>query len=177
MIPKELRVTFRAQSSYENGEIIPEPRLGFAQAYEPHLKSFAKKQATQDDWAYGGGKGIVVTPGWAVIGHEYRDGVVFVKERRWERTIDVLQEQITQIPDDLQPCIIKNVPMEGFRVQKFVSRYSTSNKLWRILDPRGFELEISTGCFENLILDGVIDHGVIMTPCVWGSGKTLIHSL
>lgn len=64
--------------------------------------------------------------------------------------------------------IIDNVPMSGFSTGKSVSRYSTSNKLIRVADPRGFELEISIDNLSSLLAETVIDHGVIQEPLIWG---------
>ena len=77
------------------------------------------------------------------------------------------------VDDELQPRIIVNNPMSGFKIERSVTRYSTSNKLWRILDPRGFECEITTGCLEEIILNGTIINGEIQGECVWKENKNL----
>lgn len=166
--PAFLRVTLKAQ--YDTGEwvdgeyICPElSPLGFAQVYEPELKTFAKKQQTQDNWAYG-------------TTHRYNeDGLVVALVHKWtnvdDKRVVVTSEQI--VPEHLQPRIIRNTPLQGFRLVKSVSRCSTSNKLWRVLDPRGFQLEISTANLEDLMMDCVIDHGLITVACVW-EGKTKV---
>ena len=41
--------------------------------------------------------------------------------------------------------IFENKPTHGFTISKEVRRLTTSNVVWRIFDPRGFELEISSG--------------------------------
>jgi len=64
--------------------------------------------------------------------------------------------------------IIDNVPMSGFSIEASVSRYSTSNKLFRVADPRGFELEISAENLTNILSETVVDHGVIQGEAVWG---------
>lgn len=63
--------------------------------------------------------------------------------------------------------IIDNEPMEGFRVEKAVSRWSTSNKLFRINDPRGFTLEISSENLADLILNTTLVDGVFQEKLVW----------
>jgi len=71
--------------------------------------------------------------------------------------------------------VYDNAPMRGFKIENSVSRYSTSNKLWRILDPRGFELEISTACLETIIMSADIKKGgEIDAPCSWMSNKNLV---
>lgn len=76
----------------------------------------------------------------------------------------------------ISPVIIENLPMEGFKVVDTANRYSTSNKLFRILDPRGFELEISTANMFDIIKKYTIVKGTIAEPMVWGrdSGNYLI---
>lgn len=167
--PKQLRVTLKEQCEpgAQDG-MLQLPPLGFAHAYEPHLKTFAKKQETQDKWAYEPYFGFMF----------YKDGRVYRTTQKWVyeagRHGVLVDDETIEIPENLQPRVIDNVPLEGFCVQRSVSRYSTSNKLWRILDPRGFELEITTACFEDLVMSCVIDKGVIMAPCIWHTGKVLV---
>jgi hypothetical protein len=63
--------------------------------------------------------------------------------------------------------IIENKPTRGFKLLEVVSRYSTSNKLFRVLDPRGFELEISSDNLLDLALASTIVKGEIIEECVW----------
>ncbi len=166
-IPEQLRITLKDQWSYEylegGGHIktLEEP-LGFANVYDPHTKAYAKREKTQDDWAYSNHEveddGTLTTSCW-VYNSKLRKNE-FIK---------------STVESHLLPIIIDNIPLEGFRVQKSVSRYSTSNKLWRILDPRGFELEIATATMEDLIDGGVIDRGLIVGKCVWRTGKILVR--
>jgi len=64
--------------------------------------------------------------------------------------------------------VIVNEPIDGFEIDKSVSRYSTSNKVWRIKDPRGFILEISTSNMEMLLNNCTMENGVVKGKCVWG---------
>jgi hypothetical protein len=64
--------------------------------------------------------------------------------------------------------ILQNVPQSGFKIVDVVSRCSTSNKFYRILDPRGFELEISADNLLELMFSSTIENGVIKSECVWG---------
>lgn len=68
---------------------------------------------------------------------------------------------------DLAPMDLDNKPTHGFKVVDTVSRYSTSNKFFRIEDPRGFELEIDTNNLLDLIEHHTIVQGTIMEPLVW----------
>ncbi len=63
--------------------------------------------------------------------------------------------------------VIKNVPMHGFKIAKEVRRWSTSNVVWRIEDPRGFQLEISSGNMAYLISETIVDKGVFMSELIW----------
>ena len=64
---------------------------------------------------------------------------------------------------------LENEAMGGFRLLdnvKRVSRFNSSMK-WRIEDPRGFELEISSDNLMHIIDTTVIDQGEILDACLW----------
>lgn len=63
--------------------------------------------------------------------------------------------------------IIENKPTRGFKLLEVVSRYSTSNKLFRVVDPRGFELEISADNLLDLAMASTIVKGEIIEECIW----------
>lgn len=175
--PAQLRVTFIEQINYEliEGNVVstisPYP-LGFAQAYEPDSESFKSKKKAQDDWAYDGKASQIF------CGYSYNEqGQVLKHERVWNMaTKEYIVVKKVFVQEHLQPLIIDNIPLSGFRIQKSVSRQCGGNKLWRVLDPRGFELEITTGTLENLMMDCVIDHGLIMSECIWHTGKMLVKA-
>ena len=80
---------------------------------------------------------------------------------------------------DLAPMDLDNKPTHGFKIVDTVSRYSTSNKFFRIEDPRGFELEIDVSNLLDLIEHHTIVQGSIMEPLVWaryGSNNYLVSS-
>lgn len=179
-IPKQYRVTFKPQveqtllnpeepnhKKYQ-WERTPGNRLGFANVYEPDTKAYAKRKKTQDDWAYTF-QGVEKDGVFWQVGRAYRPDPKNPLGR------DIVMEVNEPFPAELQPIIIDNDPLEGFKVVKSVSRYSTSNKLWRILDPRGFELEISSATFEDLILGGDIQSGLIIGACIWSGPKILVR--
>lgn len=62
-----------------------------------------------------------------------------------------------------------NQPMVGFMIRKSVKhQFSNSNvEKWRIIDPRGFELEISNINMSMIIDNCIIDNGEIIDSCVW----------
>jgi hypothetical protein len=64
--------------------------------------------------------------------------------------------------------VCDNTPQEGFIVGQSVSRYFTSNKLFRVMDPRGFEVEIPTDNLAMLLQSCTITNSVVQEKCVWG---------
>ena len=173
-LPAELYVTAKKQPIYDSGQIIGyETPLGFLNAYEPSKVAFEKKRVTQEEWAYRDyiqqfkleKRGTQSQPEWWITGYEHG---------RW-----VSGQSRPLIPIDRfadpQPQVWQNTPMHGFMVMKSVSRYSTSNKVWRILDPRGIEFEISTASLEQIIFDaGILKGGQIAGQCAWMSNKNLV---
>ncbi len=69
--------------------------------------------------------------------------------------------------EEIDPKTVDNVLMSGFKVAHSVSRYSTSNVLWRILDPRGFELDIRSANMSDVIGITPIEQGEIQERCIW----------
>lgn len=61
--------------------------------------------------------------------------------------------------------------IDGFIIGGFCSRYSTSNKVIIIKDPRGFELQVYVDDFINMINDLTIVKGVIQEKCCWVRSK------
>ena len=169
--PKQLYVVAKKQPRYENGVIVSYDRpLGFLHAWNPK-KPEDNKHNTQRDWAYRGYLHEFAT--------EERNGHLWILGKKYAPRIPntslyaVLQD-FCELADP-QPEIWDNAPMRGFKIERSVSRYSTSNKLWRILDPRGVEFEITTGCLEELIMEaGVMKGGEIDAPCQWVSTKNLV---
>ncbi|QGH73801.1 hypothetical protein [Vibrio phage vB_VhaM_VH-8] len=64
--------------------------------------------------------------------------------------------------------IIDNIPTKNIYVGCSVSRWSTSNKLFRVTDPRGFTIEIPTDNLATLLHHTTVIKGVIQEECVWG---------
>jgi hypothetical protein len=87
-----------------------------------------------------------------------------------EYYIDHQKNERVKYPDGLGPRIeqIKNVPISGFKVDLVVSRWTTSNKVFRIQDPRGFTLEIYADNFVNMIKNDTVVNGVFQGKYVWG---------
>lgn len=79
----------------------------------------------------------------------------------------------------LTPMTLDNIPMIGFKLGGDIrtTNYGGHDK-WRIEDPRGFELEITSGNLAQLIAYGTVEHGEILDECVWareGSNNVLIN--
>lgn len=178
-IPKQVYVTAKKQPIYDNyenrdaqGRAIPTgygPPLGFLHPWNPK-KPDDKKHVTQREWAYE----HYTTHDFKC---EERNGHLWISGWRFE--YDHITKQSTKIVvgefADPQPMVYDNVPLSLFKIQRSVSRYSTSNKLWRILDPRGFELEITTGCMDELIQNAtILKGGLIDAKCVWAGNKNLV---
>lgn len=64
--------------------------------------------------------------------------------------------------------IIENVPTSGLYIGNSVSRWSTSNKLFRVVDLRGFTVEIPTDNLATLLHHTTVVRGVVQEECVWG---------
>lgn len=65
----------------------------------------------------------------------------------------------------------ENKPMLGFKMGKDVKHgygWGQGNVKWRIEDPRGFELEISSPNFAQIISLCILEQGEIQEKCVWG---------
>lgn len=70
---------------------------------------------------------------------------------------------------NIKPIVIENSPLVGFKLTSGIpiTNYGGFDK-WRIEDPRGFELEISSINLATLLSNSVIDKGEILDPCIWG---------
>jgi hypothetical protein len=67
-----------------------------------------------------------------------------------------------------EPHLIDNVPTQGFKIDGFTSRYSTDNKWFEIIDPRGFKLQVNCQNLMNILKEEDLVKGVIQSECVWG---------
>lgn len=64
--------------------------------------------------------------------------------------------------------VVPNDPTTGFYIGSSVSRYTTDNKLFKIQDPRGFELEISADNLSALLHNTTVVNGLVTEPCLYG---------
>ena len=168
-LPKQLYVTGKKQPVYENGQIISHgPVLGFLHPWNPN-KPDDKKHETQREWAY---KGYLLN-----FNMGGRNGHLWVSGKKWEWNPAIKQRELVIIDGwaDPQPQIWDNDPLPGFKIERFVSRWSTSNKLWRIADPRGYEFEITTACLDEIINNAtILKGGIIDAKCAWMANKNLV---
>ena len=173
-IPAKLYVTARIATIDQNtGKPVDDP-MGFLNAYEPGKSAFEKKRETQEKWAYTDYNGLQYGGRLEKQGNEL---IIIGEKIEWDHSLPYPQNQKKiQVcrPVDWQPQIWDNVPTTGFKIVDTVSRYSTSNKFWIVLDPRGAKFEISTAVFETLIMNTTIVKGVIQDACVWEANKRLI---
>lgn len=72
--------------------------------------------------------------------------------------------------------VLENTPIKGFNIGSSVSRWSTENKVFRVLDPRGFMVEVPTDNIATLLHHCTVVKGVIQEECVWGreGGKHIL---
>ena len=61
-----------------------------------------------------------------------------------------------------------NTPQTGFKLKQCKTRYSTSNKVWRVEDPRGFEIEIYSDNFMDILEHGTISKGEFVGKFIYG---------
>lgn len=149
-IPEKLYVTIQYRKDSTEG------LLGFA---SPYIKdaAFAKRKSTQDNWAYGYGASFTIDDTDDSISGE------FSEKARFDATL--------LFSAGCYPRIIDNSLTEGFEIAKSVRRSGWGgggNVVWRIADPRGYELEISSENFARIIDCTTITNGVIQGKCCWG---------
>lgn len=152
-IPEKLYVTvqYRTDVADNDGGL-----LGFASPYTKD-SAFEKRKSTQDTWAYGYGAQMEITDTDSVIIKSVPDNA------KWDKTSLFVYK--------CQPRIIKNESIEGFEIAKSVRRYGwngSGNVKWRITDPRGFDLEISSENFASVIDCVDMEKGLIKGKCTWG---------
>ena len=74
---------------------------------------------------------------------------------------------------------LTNEPLEGFAITDSLKRiyWGGGNVVWRVRDPRGFELEIQSQCLMSILASCTLKEGVIQGKCVWardGSNNILL---
>ena len=146
-------------------------RLGFATYLEDNAP-FRKRKETITRWSLPYKDVFRADPSgrsyWRPLGIDSADLV----DNRINGFMDAVE-----IPE-LQPQIIDNVPLAGFRIPEEIKRYGWNggNVVWRVEDPRGFELEIPSANLAQILLQGTIENGTIQGRCLWGwdMGKVVL---
>lgn len=140
-IPKQHYVGFKLHTG---GDSLP---LGFATPYAED-KAFEKRKHTIHSW-------VASNAGYAVDD---------------EGTL-VRDDEGRAVRNEPPPCeIVDNVLSSGFRIARDIRRvyWGGGNVVWRVEDPRGFELEISSSNLARILDCATIENGVILGNCIWG---------
>jgi hypothetical protein len=118
--------------------------LGFATPYEPNTAAYEKRLSTINTWCN-------------------------FNNRVWNPDTKIYDP--IAIPE---PIIINNTPVSGFKIADSIRRvyWGGGNVVWRIEDPRGYELEISSSNLAKILDCTTIKDGEIMIDCVWGRDKS-----
>lgn len=155
-IPEKLYVTVQYRPDAKNDDGL----LGFASPYTKDA-AFQKRKKTQDDWAYSSGIKVEIDEDESITVTGKGQGL-------WAKTPWDAGMLFTA---NCYPRIIPNDLVDGFQIAKSVRRYGWGgggNVKWRITDPRGFDLEISSENFAKIIDCSTIINGVIQGKCCWG---------
>lgn len=173
-IPKQLyvvskKVTEREYSKPDyNTYTETVSNFGFLHPHEPNLKTDAKRKETQHQWAYKTGYSSDVyqtdTGKWYTKGYHFR----YIPGQQSVRI-----EFDEPIPDEYAPRVWANEPLTGFMIVDTVNRYR-GNKLFKVLDPRGIQFEVTVASLFEIIQHGTITKGRIMDACLWKGNKNLI---
>ena len=149
----QLYVGLKAQFHYDSvaKTRTQKVNLGFATPLENNA-AFEKRKRTVDDWSRPFGD-------WDPIARVHIPG------------------------KKLDPITVDNSPIAGFKITDDVRRiyWGGGNVVWRVEDPRGFELEISSGNLMAIIQTvGLQPGGNIPGKCVWardGANNVLLHEV
>ncbi len=143
-IPEELFITFQNRNKEDY-------KLGFMSPHGTDAAA-AKRRHTQLSWAYG-----------------YTNARNFNLETLDfnGKHEDLYNQKLTS---DLFPKILKNEALSGYTFARAVKRYGWNggNVVWRIDDPRGFQLEISSANLGKIMQYADILQGSIAGKCIWG---------
>jgi len=149
VIPKQYYVTVQYQKSVNSETNF----LGFASPYTKDA-GFRKRKATQEQWAYGSKAAFEI---------QDDDSIVALPNNLLKTTELFIS--------NAYPKIVDNELVSGFQIARSVRRSGYSgggNVVWRITDPRGYDLEISSENFAKLVDGCTLINGVIQEKCCWG---------
>lgn len=170
-IPKQIFVVSqnRPEFEYPNPDdwkikIETPHNFGFLHPHEPHLKPDVARKQTQMSWAYNGTPYQLGDQWWIKGNDREFDHVA----RTW-----IFHPFDHPMDPTYAPRVWDNVPLAGFVLIDTVNRYR-GNKLFKVLDPRGVEFEITVASLFEILMNGVVDKGVILSPCLWKANKNLV---
>lgn len=93
----------------------------------------------------------------------------------FKKRIVTVDKWIGREPADT--LVFDNTPIEGFRIRAPVTHSYNENVFWRVIDPRGFELEIGTDNLEELFNEANIEKGLIKGKALWAINGKKPHLL
>lgn len=137
---------FYTTIGYSNAWDINDGLLGFMTPYGTDA-AFQKRKDTADYWA--------------------SRKICYIRNTEGNIQLDANRNYITE--PDIPSRIIDNIPQAGFRICDMRRRSTTSNVVWRVAEPNGFEVEISSQNLNSIIQEmGIMANGVIPGNCIWG---------
>lgn len=76
----------------------------------------------------------------------------------------------------MEGIYVDNKPTSGFSIVTNVSRYSTSNVVWRICHPEGFEFEITSTNMCDLLANNTLINGVFQDEMFFNESRELLNA-
>lgn len=104
-------------------------------------------------------------------------GFMVVADAEHTKAFQKKKETADRWGDNRLPKIyVENTPQTGFQIVTNVSRYSTSNVVWRVRHPEGFEFEITSDNFMDLIETSTINEGAIQEELFFTESRKLVST-
>jgi len=147
--------------------------FGFLHPHEPTIKTDTKRKRTQHFWAYRDGDGY----GYASNTYQTETGEWRFTGIRYSYDHKSGHSQRKEFDEPIElkyiPRVWENEPLTGFTIVDTVNRYR-GNKLFKVLDPRGIQFEVTVASLFEIIQHGTIEKGLIKDACVWKGNKNLV---
>ena len=109
---------------------------------------------------------------WYVVRADDEDSLAYMTHYKEDQAFEKRKRTglgwVTRKDEKVPENICDNTPQKGLYIGSSVSRWSTSNKLFRVKDPRGFTVEVPTDNIATLLHLTTVVNGVIQEECVWG---------
>jgi hypothetical protein len=120
--------------------------------------------------------------GGDILGFAVPDGTDAAAQKRKEtvdhwsgKNQDYYYAKNPELDKRLPAIQIENTPITGFKFDHSVTRYETSNKWFRINDPRGFQLEITAHNLSQLLQTQDVLKGEFQGQYLWGRIGAINH--